>query len=96
MQDISNQEKIEKKGIKRKATTSRCTSKAKKNKTNIIEIDSEQEIEIEEYNIMLKIEIKECKMQLVEKQTADHRAQAEIQKLELKNIKLHKELDLDV
>ena len=44
---------------------------------------------------MLEIEIEEHKMQLVERQTADRRAQAEIQKLELENIKLRKELGLD-
>ena len=34
-------------------------------------------------------------MKLAERRTADRKAQAEIEKLELENLKLHKELNLD-
>jgi len=42
----------------------------------------------------LQLEIEERKMKLAERQTADRRAKAEIEKLELENIKLRKELGI--
>ncbi|PKK35866.1 hypothetical protein RhiirC2_805582 [Rhizophagus irregularis] len=39
------------------------------------------------------IEIEERKMQLAERKTANRRALAEVEKLELENIKLRKELE---
>ncbi|CAB5187937.1 unnamed protein product [Rhizophagus irregularis] len=38
--------------------------------------------------------IEECKMKLAERRTADRKAQAEIEKLELENLKLRKELNM--
>ncbi len=43
---------------------------------------------------MLNIEIEERKMQLIERRTADRKLQAEIEKLELENVKLRKQLNL--
>ncbi len=43
---------------------------------------------------MLNIEIEERKMQLIERRTADRKLQAEIEKLELENAKLRKQLNL--
>ena len=42
----------------------------------------------------MQLEIEERKMKLAERQTADRRAKAEIEKLELENIKLRKELGI--
>ncbi|UZO16648.1 uncharacterized protein OCT59_008029 [Rhizophagus irregularis] len=42
----------------------------------------------------LNLEIEECKMKLAERRTADRKAQAEIEKLELENLKLRKELNM--
>jgi len=42
----------------------------------------------------LQLEIEERKMKLAERQTADRRAKAEVEKLELENIKLRKELGI--
>ena len=53
----------------------------------------EQEFEIEKQHAILQIEIEERKMQLVERQTANRKALAEAEKLELENIKLRKELE---
>jgi hypothetical protein len=39
--------------------------------------------------------MEERKMKLAERRTADRRAQAEIEKLELENLKLRKELNLE-
>ncbi|CAB5390387.1 unnamed protein product [Rhizophagus irregularis] len=86
LQDVTNREKLEKKG-KRKASTSENTSKAKRSRIDINESDSEREIS--------KLEIEERKMKLAERRTADRKAQAEIEKLELENLKLRKELNLD-
>lgn len=43
---------------------------------------------------MLSIEIEERKMQLIERQTADRKLKAEIEKLELENARLRKEYNL--
>ncbi|UZO11878.1 uncharacterized protein OCT59_003431 [Rhizophagus irregularis] len=86
LQDVTNREKLEKNG-KRKASTSENTSKAKRSRIDINESDSEREIS--------KLEIEERKMKLAERRTADRKAQAEIEKLELENLKLRKELNLD-
>ena len=43
---------------------------------------------------MLNIEIEERKMQLIERQTANRKLQAEVEKLELENARLRKELNL--
>ncbi|PKK73537.1 hypothetical protein RhiirC2_775900 [Rhizophagus irregularis] len=44
--------------------------------------------------LMEQLEIEECKMKLAERRTADRKAQAEIEKLELENLKLRKELNM--
>ena len=86
MHDLTNQEVSDKKGLKRKAILD--SSKVKKSWININESDNEQE-----NNLHLEIDIEERKMKLAERQLAYHRAQAEIEKLELENIKLRKELE---
>ncbi|CAB5186069.1 unnamed protein product [Rhizophagus irregularis] len=66
-------------------TTSENNSKTKQTNKTKIDIDSsneEQEI--------IKLEIEERKMKLAERRTADRKAQAEIEKLELENLKLRK------
>ncbi|PKC57738.1 hypothetical protein RhiirA1_472034 [Rhizophagus irregularis] len=70
-------------------TTSENNSKTKQTNKTKIDIDSsneEQEI--------IKLEIEERKMKLAERRTADRKAQAEIEKLELENLKLRKELNI--
>ncbi|GET01839.1 hypothetical protein GLOIN_2v1781650 [Rhizophagus clarus] len=83
MKEITNQDKQEKRGVKRKATTS---EKSKVKKT-VIEIDSEQENQVNEPNEqhILQIEIEGRRMQLAERRTADRKAQAEIERLEASN-----------
>ncbi|CAG8535198.1 9553_t:CDS:2 [Funneliformis mosseae] len=62
--------------------------KSQKTRININESDNEQE-----NNLCLDIDIEERKMKLAERQLAYHKPQAEIEKLELENIKLRKELE---
>ncbi|UZO15645.1 uncharacterized protein OCT59_007062 [Rhizophagus irregularis] len=76
--DITNYLREAGKKGKRKASTSENTSKAKRSRIDINESDSEREIS--------KLEIEERKMKLAERRTADRKAQAEIEKLELENL----------
>ncbi|CAG8560094.1 12828_t:CDS:2 [Funneliformis caledonium] len=81
MHDLTNQEISDKKDVKRKAVID--SSKVKKTRININEPDNEQE-----NNLCSEIDIEERNMKLAERQLAYRRAQAEIEKLELENIKL--------
>jgi hypothetical protein len=90
MSEITNQEKSR---TKRKSTiTIDDNVRTKKNK---IDGDDQEHnsFEIDRQHTILQIEIEERKMQLAERQTANHRALAEVEKLELENIKLRKELE---
>jgi len=87
---VTNQENSEKKEVKRKASTSKNILTSKKNR---IDVNQESDFEIENHQTILQIEMEECKMQLVERKTANRKVQAEIERLELENIKLRKELD---
>ena len=88
--NITNQENSEKKEVKRKASTSKNILKSKKNR---IDVSQESDFETENYQTILQIEIEECKMQLLERKTANRKAQAEIERLELENLELRKKLD---
>ncbi|CAB4494747.1 unnamed protein product [Rhizophagus irregularis] len=88
MSEITNQEKPR---IKRKSTIDDNVVRRKKNK--IDDGDQENSFEIDRQHTILQIEIEERKMQLAERQTANRRALAEVEKLELENIKLRKELE---
>ena len=90
MCEITNQEKPK---AKRKSTASDNNLRAKKNRADSNDKQDEQEFEIERQHAILQIEIEERKMQLVERQTANRKALAEAEKLELENIKLRKELE---
>ncbi|PKK60021.1 hypothetical protein RhiirC2_793959 [Rhizophagus irregularis] len=87
MSEITNQEKPR---IKRKST---IDDNVRRKKNKIDNGDQENSFEIDRQHTILQIEIEERKMQLAERQTANHRALAEIEKLELENIKLRKELE---
>ena len=87
--DITNQKNSEKKGVKRKVPASKNILKSKKNR---IDVSQESDFEIENQT-MLQIEMEKQKMQLIERKTANRKAQAEIERLELENLKLQKELN---
>jgi hypothetical protein len=89
---VTNQEKTI---AKRKlVTTSDNGLKTKKSKVDGNEVTNNELLEIERQRNILQIEMEERKMQLVERQTSNRRAQAEVEKLELENMKLRQELEL--
>ncbi len=88
--NITNQENSEKKEVKRKASTSKNILKSKKNRINI---SQESDFKTENHQTILQIEMEEHKMQLLERKIANHKAQAEIERLKLENLKLRKKLD---
>ncbi|CAB4418158.1 unnamed protein product [Rhizophagus irregularis] len=87
MSEITSQEKP----ITKRKSTIDDNVRRKKNK--IDDNDQENSFEIDKQHTILQIEIEERKMQLAERQTANRRALAEVEKLELENIKLRKELE---
>ncbi|CAB4408423.1 unnamed protein product [Rhizophagus irregularis] len=87
MSEITSQEKP----ITKRKSTIDDNVRRKKNK--IDDDDQENSFEIDKQHTILQIEIEERKMQLAERQTANRRALAEVEKLELENIKLRKELE---
>ncbi|CAG8711891.1 12965_t:CDS:2, partial [Funneliformis mosseae] len=64
-------------------------SKVKRNRIN----EKENNLSEESNHNILQLEIEERKMQLTERQTANRKALVEIEKLELENLRLRKEIN---